>query len=174
MSSNEQQFLDTAYIELDFSNGDLVGSDTSPTDESWVEKGDWIMLTKQVGADRIFFVDRNPVIIFAKEDSEEPEKLRQLFKRIWCMSRPNLLFLATPGELSVYDLTQPPAKTTEEWLERKRLGVANSIAEVASKLKKYHRSQVESGRLFEEDRFGSLKRRADHSLINDLRVLRAE
>ena len=87
------------------------------------------------------------------------------------MARPLLLFLARPGELSVYDLTEPPARTSDEWERRKPLDIAKSVAEVATKLHAYHREQIESGRLFEDNRFGKPKQRADQSLINDLKIV---
>jgi len=92
------------------------------------------------------------------------------------MSRPNLLFLATPGELSVYDLTQPPPRTAQEWKKRKPLDAVCNVADVATALNAYHRQQIESGRLFEEKHFGDFKRRrrADRSLIMDLRIVREE
>ena len=168
-----QQFLDAAYEQLDFIGGDLVASDLSPSDSSWVEKGDWAALTKHVRADKIFFVQGNPVVVFAKEDSGDPDSLRTLFNHAWCMSRPNLLFLATPGELAVYDLTEPPKRNEHEWMRFKPLNVVTQVSEVASALKAYHRGQIESGRLFEERRFGTSKGRADRSLIEDLRRVRA-
>ena len=58
-----------------------------------------------------------------------------LYERIWCMARPQLLFLATPGELSAFDLTKPPPKPHEQIADRDRLiAVANSVADVQSKL----------------------------------------
>ncbi len=167
-----QQFLDAAYKELDFQNGDLVAGDLLRTDDAWTEKGDWADLTEHVGADAIFFVQRNPVVVFAKCDEDDPESLRRLFNRVWCMSRPNLLFLATPGELAVYDLTNPPAQTQQDWKGLKPLDLVTSVSEVSSLLKAYHRAQIESGRLFEDRQFGTANCRADKSLIQDLRTVR--
>jgi len=62
------------------------------------------------------------------------------------MSRPQLLFLASPGQLTVYDLTKPPPKPSESLLGSDRLiGIATSIAEVQSKLGAYHRERIETG-----------------------------
>lgn len=168
-----QQFLEAVYLQLDFLSGDLVSSDLQCSDSSWLEKGDWATLTKDVGADKVFFVQENPVVVFAKKDSDDPETLRLLFKNVWCMSRPNFLFLASPGELAVYDLTKPPPRTQDEWERFSPLDIVRNISEVADKLKSYHRAQIESGKLFEEIRFGKSKYRADKSLIQDLRTVRA-
>ena len=74
----------------------------------WVDKGDWQTLAAQVGADSVFFVDRELVVVFAKVTDTTPAALRALYERVWCMSRPQLLFLACPGELLVLDPTKAP------------------------------------------------------------------
>ena len=168
-----QLFLDAAYDQLDFRRGDLVRSDLSFSDPEWVQKGDWAALAKHVGADRVFFVKENPVVVFAKHDSDDPEALRQLFRKVWCMSRPNLLFLASPGALAVYDLTKAPARIPDEWRKHEALDTVSDVSKVAERLKAYHRAQIETGKLFEERRFGTAKHRADKSLIQDLRTVRA-
>lgn len=167
-----QKFLDEAYEQLDFLRGDLIASDLPASDSDWVQKGDWAALARRVGADRVFFVQNNPVVVFAKIDSDDPDGLRELFRSVWCMARPNLLFLASPGELAVYDLGQAPARDLQEWNRLKPLDTVREVARVADVLKAYHRSQIETGRLFEERRFGTTKRRADKSLILDLRNVR--
>ena len=85
--------------------------------ENWLERGDWLTLAKKVGAEKILFVRNNPVIVFARCDTDDAETLRQTYNKIWCMARPRLLFLAKPGELAVYDLAGKPARTPEEWQE---------------------------------------------------------
>ncbi len=167
-----QQFLDAAYEELDFQTGDLVDGELLSSDPKWVEKGDWAQLTKHVRAQKIFFVQGNPVVVFAKQDSDDPEALWKLFRNVWCMSRPNLLFLATPGELAVYDLTKAPPQKEDDWKRDTALKYVSSVSEVASVLKDYHRAQIETGKLFEEHRFGTNKHRADKLLIQDLKRVR--
>ncbi len=172
-----RELLEAAYNQLSFIEGDLLSSNVTPGDlspEQWIEKGDWLSLAKQVGAERVFFVENNPVIVFASSEAQEQDVLRKVFNNIWCMARPRLLFLAKQGELAVYDLTKPPAKTLKEWRKAKLPGVAKSIAEVATVLHRYRREQIESGKLFEDERFGKTNQRADQSLIRDLKAVRAE
>ena len=92
------------------------------------------------------------------------------------MARPRLLFLAKPGELAVYDLACKPSQTDKDWKKIKALAIAENADQVASELKKFHREQLESGRLFEDSeiRFGDIKNRADKALIRDLKVVRRE
>lgn len=176
LMDSAKKLLEAAYDELDFSEGQLYSATSQATNiklEDWLEKGDWLSLAEKVGAEKIFFVENNPVIIFAESKGKDAEVLRETFNRIWCMARPLFLFLACPGELSVFDLSKPPVKTSAEWKERKPIDIAKSAAEVATKLHAYRREQIESGRLFEDERFGKPQQRADQVLINDLKTVRA-
>jgi len=180
VTTSPQELLKIAYDQLGYNEGPLYEGGNEPgqfSKDDWIEKGEWLTLTKEVDAEKIFFVKNNPVAVFAKSDVNEPEALRQLFNKIWCMSRPRLLFLAYPGELAVYDLAREPVRK-EEWEKVTPLEVVTSSKEVASKLKAFRRELLETGRLFEdkkyEDRFGNLKNRADKALINDLKEVRKE
>ena len=139
--------LTAAYKQLAFDQGDLVPAVREPKSaalKDWVDRGDWQSLAAQVGAESIFFVDRDPVVVFAKAEDSSPEVLRALYARIWCMSRPQLLFLASPGQLSVFDLTKSPPRANEELSAHDRLiEVITSIAEVQTKLGAYHRERIE-------------------------------
>ena len=89
--------LATAYKQLAFDQGALLSATRRPqsgASEDWLDRGDWQSLAAQVGAETIFFVDRDPVIVFAKVEDRSQEVLRKLYERIWCMSRPQLLFVA--------------------------------------------------------------------------------
>lgn len=141
-------------------------------DQEWIDKGDWLALAKKAGAQRLFFVDNSPVVVFAECDKDDPESLRRLFNRIWCMARPRFLFLARPGEIAAYDLDQAPVRTAREWASRGALAVARQVKEVAEKLKSFRREAIESGQLFEEKRFGEPMNRADKAIIRDLKTVR--
>lgn len=172
-----QKLLKSAYEQLGYSEGPLFEGASDPNNLSkkdWIEKGEWLTLTKEVGAEKIFFVENNPVAVFAQSEVNEPEALRKLFNKIWCMSRPRLLFLAVPGQLIVYDLANKPAKDEKDWKKVEPLEIAESANKVSKKLKAFRREQLETGRLFEEYRFGDLKYRADKALINDLKEVRRE
>ena len=170
--------LDAAYQQLGFDQGSLLSAATVPQPDTiaeWVDRGDWQQLAAQVGADSIFFVDRDPVVVFAKSVDTTPGALRMLYERIWCMARPQLLFLATPGELSAFDLTKPPPKPHEAIADPDRLiAVANSVADVQSKLGAYHREHIETGAAFGEDRFRDSLNRSDRALIRDLKTVRQQ
>ncbi len=167
--------LQSAYTSLDFDKGDLLEAADRPTPSTngvWVDKGDWLTLAKTVDADKVFFVDNNPVIVFARQETADAAEWQQFFNRVWCMALPQLFFLAQPGELCVYDLTLAPARRDDEETRRARLlATATTSEEVQSLLKEFQRERIESGSLFEERHFG-VDNRADHALIRDLKKVR--
>ena len=169
--------MDAVYLRLGFAEGDLHDAADRPTDGSdsnWVEKGDWLALAKKVGAEKVFFVNNYPVIVFAEQPPGDAAGWMRYFNSIWCMARPQMLFLAREGELSVYNLTMSPARKSEDRYRSERLLAAvRATADVQDKLSNYRRDQVESGRLFEDRRFGSGDR-ADRALIRDLGKVRKE
>lgn len=121
--SSAQDFLEAAYLQLEFDQGALFPAERQPKNASsdWLERGDWQALAAHVGAEKIFFVGENPVIVFAALDNRGEQTLRKFYQRVWCMARPPLLFLARPGELAIYDLTKPPPKGDEKTNDRARL-----------------------------------------------------
>ena len=170
-----RDLLDATYAGLDLADGDLVEATERPTsanESAWVEKGEWLALGQQVGAEKIFFVENNPVIVFAEYGAQCPEQWLGYFNRVWCMGRPQLLFLARDGELSVFNLTKKPARERDDESRGERLlATITAAAQVQQKLQKYRRDQIESGQLFEDDRFG-YDNRADRALIRDLKKVR--
>ncbi|MDD3268558.1 MAG: N-6 DNA methylase [Syntrophomonadaceae bacterium] len=176
--------LDTLYKDLDFQSGSLLTASDKPTSEisidDWLEKGEWLAAAKRAGAEKVFFVENNPVAVFAECGADHLEKER-VFNRIWCLGRPRLLFLASPGEISVLDLAQKPINLSEPEENRseeqrlvKSLKTLYQIEKVAQVLQQFHRDNIESGRIFGEIRFGDVKNRADKALIRDLKIVRRE
>jgi len=170
------ELLRTAYSQLAFDQGTLLSATRQPQSGAlgdWLDRGDWQALAAQVGADKIFFVNSDPVVVFAQVEDSSREVLGKLYERIWCMSRPQLLFLASPGQLAVYDLTKQPPKPTEPLDSHDRLiAIARSIPQVQSELAAYHREHIETGAVFGEDRFRNSANRADRALIRDLKTVR--
>jgi hypothetical protein len=171
LSDTSRELLDAAYSRLGFAEGDLLQTTASSTDTTpadWLSKGDWLALGKKVGAEKIFFVNDYPVIVFAEQLNSNPADWTHYFNSIWCMARPQILFLARDGELSVFNLTKKPARPGELAGDNNRLlETVKATADVQDRLNRYRREQVESGRLFEDDRFG-FEDRADRALIRDL------
>ena len=171
--------LNILYDKLDFINGSLYSATNTPSTcrkrTDWLEKGEWLTAAKRVGAEKIFFVENNPVAVFAECGVGLEEKVKA-FNRTWCLARPRLLFLASPGEITVYDLAQKPIDINKQkdWknLNANALKTLNDLTKVSRELQNFHRDNVESGRLFADKRFGDLKNRADKALIRDLKTVR--
>jgi hypothetical protein len=171
--------LNAAVIDLGFDKGELFSAGdqlAKDSDREWVEKGDWLTLAKFVGAESLFFVDQNPVIVFARTDTDDRLALRKLYNRIWCMARPQLLFLARPGELSVYDLSKPPVSMDESIDAGGRLlsETVRAVANVQTQLAAFRREEIETGQFFDSASFKSGVSRADRALIKDLRTVREQ
>ena len=177
--------LDTLYKELDFRSGSLLPTTEEPTsgisNRDWLEKGEWLAAGKRAGADKVFFVENNPVVVFAESNSDLIEEKAKVFNRIWSLARPRLLFLVSVGEITVLDLAQQPVNIAEmkkhgshEHRELKILVTVDAIKKVAQKLQAFHRDNVESGKIFGDSCFGDLANRADKALIRDLKTVRRE
>lgn len=180
-NSEATTLIETAYESLGYSEAEgisLFDAQNRPgelSQNAWVDKGDWLALAHEVGANKIFFVENNPVAVFARLDTGDEDILRKFYNRVWSMARPRFLFLAKPGELAVYDLAKKPPKSAQEFRKLQPLEIAEATTAVAEKLKLFRREEMESGRVFEaEYRFGDLKHRADQALIHDLKEVRRE
>ena len=113
--------LNILYEELDFKNGSLYpvmdNPSACPKSTDWIEKGEWLAAAKRAGAEKIFFVDNNPVAVFAECGAGFEEKIKA-FNRMWCLARPRLFFLASPGEITVYAGTKTSRRKKKRGLEK--------------------------------------------------------
>jgi hypothetical protein len=67
-ANSPSELLEAAYEHLGFHQGNLLPARSQPETEvveEWIDKGDWQALAAQVGAESIFFVERDPVVVFA-------------------------------------------------------------------------------------------------------------
>jgi hypothetical protein len=175
------KLLNVVYNDLDYNSGELLPATNKPVSSlsahDWIEKGEWLTAAKKAGVDKMFFVGNNPVAVFAQCIDDLKEKIRA-FNKIWCLARPRILFLATPGEMNVLDLARGPVRINNEnsdqeqkEFESKSLKILRDLTKVTQELQDYHRDNIESGRVFENGRFGNIKNRADKALINDLKKM---
>ena len=169
-----QSMLDLVYDQLDYKNGQLFDvknlQENEINEKDWLDKGEWLETAKRAGAERLFFVDNNPIVVFARCLNTEDKVAT--YNKLWCLARPRILFLESPGELAVIDLAQRPLSNKKSKLDT--LKTIKDISEVAQLLQKFNRDSVESGKVYEYNRFGNLKHRADMSLISDLKTVRRE
>src|SRR2546426_11599590 len=111
--------LERAYRELDLVGGTLIEATPTPVagadPHMWRDLGDWLLLAARVGAERVFFVNNDPVLVFSSLPSGADEsEVLALYRRAWSLARPRCLFLAIGGELRVYALPRPPAAPGEK------------------------------------------------------------
>ena len=170
-------FLEEAYQSLGYKEGTLLDAVNYPdplTEEGkeWLGKGDWLALAYKAGAKKVFFVENDRVLVFLIQSMPSNEQLLNMFRRTWCMARPQCLFIALPGELRVYKLNRLPTQDVETLQRTSELAVVKKVSDVAGKLQKYNRERVESRELFADERFGTLDQRADKRLIQDLKAVR--
>ena len=168
--------LDAAYMQLEFDRGVLLPASKRPNPNrpnDWLEKGDWQALAEEVGVEKIFFVEREPVVVFAQLKSSDDASFREFYNRAWCMARPQFLFLARPGELAIYDLSKPPVELHDQpGACRQLLAKAETLAQIQGLRSQFHRELVETGAVFGDERFGKGLNRADDALIRDLKAVR--
>ena len=172
-SQTPHQLLDAAYRDLELSDGDLVATSSSPerglTADQWRSKGEWLMLGKRMGAERVFFVADDPVVVFsALPPGADERDIIATYRRAWSMGRASCLFVAVEGELRVYALNKPPPRTLEDQRHLDPLEIVFRAADVADTLAAYHRDRLESGLLFEDPEYLSRTGRADERLLRDV------
>ncbi|MEN3327591.1 MAG: hypothetical protein V7638_2398 [Acidobacteriota bacterium] len=173
-----ESLLQAAYTFLGYNEGSLLLASPTPKPDTieiaeWLEKGDWLALAHKIGAERVFFVNNDPVIVFYRfEENQDDETLISAFRQAWCMARPSCLFIAVPGELRVYSLNQTPARNSEEWNRMSPLAIVQRATEVGETLNRFRREEMESGRVFADIYFGDIDSRADRRFIRDLKNVR--
>lgn len=174
VSEIDRELLLHACRTLGLVDGCLLSASKGPTEGNeaqWIDKGDWLSLAHQLNAESLFFVGQEPMVVLASLPDGEDEA--RFFNRIWCMARPQLLFLARSGELAVYQLTKPPVRGNEPVAaEGRLLAVAESAAKILANLAAFRRESLESGTLYGDERFASGAFRADRALVHDLKTVR--
>lgn len=178
MSSSTEsanQLLQKTYDALGFAHGRLLDAGDSSRavgvdGETWTVTGEWLTLAGRMGAEKVFFVEDDPILVFAAlPDTPTTADWIEAYRDAWCLARPQCVFLATPDELRVYALSAPPVASEAEWASLKPLEIVRRSGEVASKLARFDRAQVESGEAFTGREFASRDHRADRQLLLDVR-----
>jgi hypothetical protein len=138
---------------------------------------------EKFGTDAIFFMKLAPegpsipLIYFCKFESRDPHKIAELHKIVWNMGQAPLLFVVLPDVVLVYSSYEPP-KTADGKLDDEARFIEELNLFVESdrdikKLRKYHRSELVTGRYWQKhsDRFKKEKR-VYRTLLNNLDFMR--
>ena len=69
--------LEAVYESLGFNEaeGSFLDATLQPSNNlltDWVDKGKWLSIAQIVGAEKVFFVNNNPVAVFARYHSNDP------------------------------------------------------------------------------------------------------
>lgn len=170
--------LQRVFDELDLRGGSLVPVSAIPSSDSdpcvWGELGDWLLLADRVGAEHVFFVHDDPVLVFSSLPSTATEdEVMELYRRAWSMARPRCLFVEVHDELRVYNLSEPPVAPGEPDRTVSPLEVIDRVTNVRTTLQRFHRDRFESGAAFEDPALARSAGRADRRLLDDVRAATA-
>lgn len=180
MSKNSVPLLDEVYEKLDYQSGDLFDVDINRSSigvENYISKGQWldtcflINSRNQFHIDKIFFVQDNPIIVFVDANTIEQDKIFSVYNEVWSLARPRLVFVQNDSAITVYDLASNPARSNEDLTPLSK--TINEAKQILRELKRYRRESIESGAVFGDAHFDSVNKRADLSLINDLKQARS-
>jgi len=182
IQTKPDDFLQEAYKGLEFETGigyyQLTDSASQPDN---LAKVSWFEQAQKLGAKTIFFAGDYPTVLFFELDIEFnadteaiEEEIRQLHLKVWNTSRVPSFFVALPGELRVYSAYQKPIRDTKEWTSEERwLKQVKDVTQVAEALQEFSRSEIESGRLFQQrHKDFDRENRVDQLLLKNLRSLR--
>jgi type I restriction-modification system DNA methylase subunit len=170
------QLIDSVVRELDFTRGELFDASIHPNEHNkndWLDKGDWLKSAATAQAVKLFFIKNNPMAVFASCGDSIAERIKA-YNKLWCLSRPRILFLESSGEIFIIDLASPPIARNHNDLDKefKKMLLLRAARDNLQLLQEFNRENIESGKVFENERFGNLKNRADQALIADLKIVR--
>ena len=166
--------LDTVYQKLDFESGELfkVASwqhvNGNLNKDEFLNRDKWFKTclhinnkykSKGFQVDAIFFIQQNPIAVFAKVEKPDNETKKLAVRVLWNLARPRYLFLQELGTTEAYDLGS-------------NLDLSNPkpCAKGLAELVKINREVIQSG--YDLLRGSGKRQTADIKLINDLKELR--
>ncbi len=166
--------LDRVYVALDLESGALLPTCASPRGlaqpDAWRDHGDWLLLGHRLGAERIFFVGDDPVLVFSQLPPQTTEdEIMRLYRRAWSMAGPRCLFVDIGDALRVYVLDKPPPTPDDLEGTIEPIEIIDRAADVRSALAGFHRDRFESGAAFEDPELAQSAGRADKRLLRDVR-----
>ena len=171
----DSMLLENAYRDLDLVGGALVDAAESPPadidQQIWRDRGDWLMLASRIDAQKVFFVNDDPVLVFSTlPNHSDFNDVIECYRRAWSLARPRYLFLEFAGELRVYSLARPPVPKGSEESSLPALHVVTSAADVIEQLSEYRRDRLELGLAFEAPALADQSGRADQQLLRDVKA----
>ena len=177
--------LDNLCEDLDFQSGSLYSTTDVPTSSTtandWLEKGSgWLPLIERVRAK--YFFRKIIQLLYLLNVAETLLKRHYFLIGFGVPARPRILFLTSPGEISILDLGQKPISISPEpkrnadlWREVSFLAKITDINNISRTLSQFHRDNLETGKVFEDKNFERVLEIAlIKALIRDLKLVREE
>ena len=138
---------------------------------------------EKLGIDAIFFLKPAlegpsiPLIYFRRFESRNPHEIAELHKLVWNMGQAPLLFVVLPDVVLVYSTYEPPkivnGKLDDEARFIEELSLFVETHSEVKELKKYHRSELVTGRFWQKysEKFKKEKR-VYRTLLDNLDFMR--
>lgn len=172
--------LDQVYCILEYDRGDLVSilSPDAQADDR-LDIGEWLSScykinnkSKDFSIDSVFFLKDNPAIIFGACYSTDRMEFEQAYINVWNLARPQYFFFEINGELRVYDFSIQMKICNGEKIIPEPIAIVKTANDILQKLQNLSRNRIEAGIATLNE--GSIKYKANDTLINDIKKIRTE
>lgn len=169
------------YNDLDYKSGDLVNVEVNKdsfSGNTYIEKGQWLDTCRSINEtaafkiDKLFFVQNNPVIVFIDASTTQRTDIFKVYNSVWSLARPRLVFIENSASVTIYDLAAEPARSNGDL--KPLSDIITDVKQILGVLQDFQREKIESGELFSSNKFDLANKRADQTLINDLKKIRAK
>lgn len=138
---------------------------------------------EKMGLDAVYFlrdsdgIPKIPLIYFSAMDTYDADKIAELHRLAWNTGEAPLLFVVLPDQLLVYNNYAPPGLRRDDGSYDEKTGLYQTISLVSDlefqrqELLNYHRTKIETGEFWRENRFND-KARVDTTLLDNLKAIR--
>lgn len=143
------------------------------------------MVQDKLGINSIYFMNspgtsdaKIPMIYFSALDSYDAQKISEIHRLAWNMSKAPLLFIVLPDELIIFNNYEIPTNDIKKLNSNAILDhikLIDGLESARQKLSKYHIYKLESGEFWKDNsiRF-NLKNRVEKTLLENLKIVREE
>jgi hypothetical protein len=186
MSRDAQSGSEKAFCylcsELDLARENGLVRSLNDTDNEY-QKYVFRQAKEKLNIDAIFFLKPAlegpsiPLVYFRKFESRNPHEIAELHKLVWNMGQAPLLFVVLPDVVLVYSTYEPPGivdgKLDDEARFIEELNLFVGAYNEVKKLKKYHRSELVTGKFWQEHSSKFKKeKRVYRTLLDNLDFMR--
>ena len=178
-----KELLDGIFNYLDMNSETGLATEKNYSSMPPFQKLFYSQVHDKIGIDAVYFlrdesgIPKIPLIYFSAVKKYEPQKIAELHRLAWNVGEAPLLFVVTPDQILIYNNYITPC--IENNALKPDVGIietlktADAIASEHTRLRKYHRSLLESGDYWRKtkNRF-NIQGRVDSTLMSNLRIMR--